>query len=88
MDKINGTAFERCQSHSHFVINFADGREIKKKDVVGVLKAKPMDDLHRIVHGWYKVKPNKFQRDLRESKPRRKKTSLLGGTKKEQAETK
>ncbi|WP_316571346.1 hypothetical protein [Neobacillus sp. YIM B06451] len=47
-----------------------EGKEIERKDVLDVIKAKPVDDLHRIIQSWYKlkVKGNKVKE---EPKPRR-----------------
>lgn len=38
-----------------------DRNGIEKQDIIDVLKAKPIDDLHRIIQSWYKqkVKGNK-----------------------------
>lgn len=33
-----------------------NGKGIEKQDVLDVLKAKPVDDLHRIIQSWYRHK--------------------------------
>lgn len=33
-----------------------DGKGIERQDVIDVLRAKPVDDLHRIIQSWYKQK--------------------------------
>ncbi len=47
-----------------------EGKEIEKQDVLDILKAKPVDDLQRIIQSWYKQKV-RGTKVKTEPKPRR-----------------